>query len=460
MASRTRDMERWFRRNYISKHMQAPLSLSLDRTPLSFEVRTRDSISLSPRYQSPTVSSSHIIDRADSPIGCSVCGTNSVPVSKLTVPDSPPRILPHNKPIISHSSLPDSAAFARIVRTDVKDSGGESVDSVMSDALKIMDWKILETTEKQEMPKIKLAEFNLSQCQSSAQIQTTLLEEVCPAPPLALTPMNFQESKAVKSSLLHNEAAQQFVREEERKRVSIRRAEYANRTKGFVRTVQCTTRRTDKPLSNQDSLEEIWDKRLLAQQKMNAIKAKAKASVPSHIVSSKLQAHKAFKPRTGRTSSVITELLKHEATKRIAKTPPPPIEDPKDTDSLEGEWKPMTEQDEEPTEIPVFLTPVKRAQSCEAPSSQKSRSHHTRQSPLLEDHFPVPASHDSDEAAVPVNDQQGCQTDSDSLLKVAVLPTQTFFELAGEDRVRTAFEQLEKYKQWMRALPFKELLRV
>jgi len=457
-------VERWFKRDYLGKHMQAPLTLSLDRCSLSvqsYEVHPRDSFSLSPRYQSPTVSSSRIHDRSESPIGCSVCGPHSLPVVKSSVPDSPPRILPHNKPVISHSSLPDSAAFARIVRTDVREAGGESVDSVMSDALKIVDWKVLETAERQEMPEIPMAEFNLSQCESATRIQTTVLEEVCPAPPLALTPMNFQEARAVKSSLLYNKAAKQFVHEDERKRVSIRRAEYANRTKGFVRTVQCTSRRSTKPMSSQDSLEDIWDKKMLVQQKMSDIKAKAKASVPSHVVSTKTAAYKAFKPRAGRTTSVIAQMLKDEATKRTAKTPVP-FEDPKDTDSLEGDWKPLTEQDEVPIDLEplVFLaTPVKRAQSCDMPSSQKSKSHHTRQSPLLEEYFPVPVSHDSDEST-PVQNQQTTQTDSYQLLKVAVTSMQTFFELAGEMRVRAAFEQLEKYKQWTRELPFKELLGV
>ena len=419
-------MERWFKRNYLGKHMQAPLSLSLDRCSLSmqsYEAHPRDSLSLSPRYQSPTISSSRIHDRSESPIGCSVCGPHSLPVVKDTVPDSPPRILPHNKPVISHSSLPDSAAFARIVKTEVRDAGGESVDSMMSDALKIVDWKVLETTEKQDMPAMRMAEFNLSQCESATRIQTTVLEEVCPAPPLALTPINFQEARAVKSSLLYNQTAKQFVREEERKRVSIRRAEYANRTKGFVRTVQCTSRRSARPMSSQDSLDDIWEKKLLTQQKMSDIKAKAKASVPSHVVSSKHTAYKAFKPRSGRTTSVIAQLLLEEVTKRAAQTPVPQ-EDPKDTDSLEGDWKPFTEQDEEPRDLePLVLlaTPVKRAQSCEFPSSQKSKSHHTRQSPLLEEYFPVPASHDSDEPSfVPMQNQQTTQTDSYQLLKVAV----------------------------------------
>jgi hypothetical protein len=76
---------------------------------------------------------------------------------------------------------------------------------------------------------------------AGSEIQTTVLKEVVPPPLVGLTPLNYEETLMLKEAFFTNTLAEKAVRDEERRRVATRRAEYTNRGKGVTRVVELTT---------------------------------------------------------------------------------------------------------------------------------------------------------------------------------------------------------------------------
>jgi hypothetical protein len=94
---------------------------------------------------------------------------------------------------------------------------------------------------------------------AGSEVQTTVLKEVVPPPLVGLTPLNYDESLMLKEAFFTNSLAEKAVRDEERRRVATRRAEYTNRGKGVSRVVELTTH-----LSAADKAKEVAAKAISA----------------------------------------------------------------------------------------------------------------------------------------------------------------------------------------------------
>lgn len=163
-------------------------------------------------------------------MGCSVCGTKAIEGAAWTYHGSPPRTRPSNRPELVDMDQENSGAYSAILSCRL-----HKAYSYLPEAVNMKDFGLLEgKLEAENRP------FSVQVETNDATAQTTVVKEVFPAPAVSLTPLNYEESSRLKDSLFHNSLARKYVKEEERLRVATRRAEYANRAKGFTRIVEAT----------------------------------------------------------------------------------------------------------------------------------------------------------------------------------------------------------------------------
>lgn len=186
--------------------------------------------SLSPRYLSPIVSHSGGPFEEEFVMGCSVCGTRAIEEAAWTYHKSPPRIRPSNRPELTSVDEKNSGAYAKILSWKAQNcKTGPLSESISTHEVKLLEGKL--PAQSSPFP-------STFQTSSGSLVQTTLVKEVFPTPSVPLTPLNYLESGLIKDSVFHNSLAERYVKDEERMRVSVRRAEYANRVKGFTRVVE------------------------------------------------------------------------------------------------------------------------------------------------------------------------------------------------------------------------------
>lgn len=244
--SESQPVRRWFQDTYAKDYLAHPSQPAFLRSTMSFHSPAKASVrslsrnsqesprrrlhSLSPRYLSPIVSHSGGPFEEEFVMGCSVCGTRAIEDAAWTHHGSPPRIRPSHRPELASVDGENSGAYARILNW--KANSGRTLplsESISTHEVRLFEGKL----PAQSSP------FPCSDPPSSdALFQTTLVKEVFPTPSVPLTPLNYQESSLIKDSVFHNSLAERYVKDEERMRVAVRRAEYANRVKGFTRVVE------------------------------------------------------------------------------------------------------------------------------------------------------------------------------------------------------------------------------
>ena len=237
-------LKKWFQdtysRDYLAHPQQtfelASMSVhspfkSFKHTPHSATPHRRfRATSLSPRYLSPIASGSKRALEEEFVMGCSVCGTKAIEGVAWTHHGSPPRLRPSNRPELVDMDQENSGAYSEILSCRL-----HRAYSYLSEAVNMKELRLLEgKLDAENSPFAVQVETN------GAGAQTTVVKEVFPAPTVPLTPLNYEESSLLKDSFFHNSVAQKYVKEEERQRVAIRRAEYSNRVKGFTRIVETT----------------------------------------------------------------------------------------------------------------------------------------------------------------------------------------------------------------------------
>lgn len=137
---------------------------------------------------------------------------------------------PSNRPELVEMDQENSGAYSSIISCRLHRAYSYLADAVNMKEIKLLEGKL----EPEQSPFAVQIESN------GATAQTTVVREIFPSPAVPLTPLNYQEANSLKESLFHNSLAEKYVKEEERLRVATRRAEYANRVKGFSRVVEAT----------------------------------------------------------------------------------------------------------------------------------------------------------------------------------------------------------------------------
>ena len=238
-------LKKWFQDTYSREYLTHPHQSSFEFASMSFHSpfksagrvdysntprRRFRATSLSPRYLSPIANRSGAPFDEEFVMGCSVCGTKAIEDAMWTYHDSPPRMRPSNRPELVDMDQENSGAYSKIISCRL-----HRAYSYLADAVNMKEIKLLEgKADPEQDPFAVQIETN------GATAQTTVVKEVFPAPAVPLTPLNYEESNRLKESLFHNSLAEKYVKEEERLRVATRRAEYANRVKGFSRVVEST----------------------------------------------------------------------------------------------------------------------------------------------------------------------------------------------------------------------------
>ncbi|CAG9318158.1 unnamed protein product [Blepharisma stoltei] len=212
--------------------------------------------SMSPNYMSPTVSTLGIEFSEDYFFGCSVCGTKAIETSiEGSFHESPPKIRPSNKFDTAENCTENSNSYSKLVKVVKRNSIGDK-----NEVAEIKK-KIIETNSKPEEwdsdvdRSFKIIEEDPAN-EDGVVINEIHYKEVYPAPKTELTALNYKEAKSVQESFYYNPAAIENVKEEERKRVVIRRAEYSNRTKGVCKSMVATISNADD-IKNDNIKEKI-----------------------------------------------------------------------------------------------------------------------------------------------------------------------------------------------------------
>lgn len=170
--------------------------------------------SKSPRYRSPT--HSKLLQDSSSRLPCKTCMKRSIESNLQTFHDSPPRVRPSHHNIVCSSC--SAGSYSKILKVVCLNSPRES----KSETTRV---KITENFKEAPNP----SQFPMLGSGQSYQVH---YEEVLLPPKTELTSLVPETSK-------ENWLRYQ-LKEEERKRVVIRRAEYANRMKGLSKTVVAT----------------------------------------------------------------------------------------------------------------------------------------------------------------------------------------------------------------------------
>jgi hypothetical protein len=182
-------------------------------------------------------------------MGCSACGTKAIEGAAWTYHGSPPRLRPSNRPELVDIDQENSGAYSAILSCRL-----HRAYSYLSDAVNMKEIRLLE-----EKLDAECSPFSVQIETNEANAQTTVVKEVFPSLAVPLTPLNYEETSRLKASLFHNSIAQKYVREEERLRVATRRAEYANRIKGFTRIVEAVRLKPEQGAEASESLGFVGD---------------------------------------------------------------------------------------------------------------------------------------------------------------------------------------------------------
>ncbi|OMJ80916.1 hypothetical protein SteCoe_18725 [Stentor coeruleus] len=172
--------------------------------------------SSSPRYRSPTHSALNL-ENTDTIIPCPTCERRSNETSCQTYHESPPKIRPSHHNVVCEDC--SEGSFSKVLKVVCMDESNE----IYSGTQKI---KIIESVGPIGEPN----NFPVVGSGKSVQVH---YQEIYPPPKQELTSL-IPESKRENGSLSYT------LKEEERKRVAIRRAEYANRVKGVAKTIITT----------------------------------------------------------------------------------------------------------------------------------------------------------------------------------------------------------------------------
>lgn len=248
----------WFRSNYSRKFLKHSLSSSFDSRSMSYCSPPRSPNKLrdvtlsprktlerhhsnSPRYLSPIA---NYLDLSFSEVyqtGCSACGTKAIDDICNTYNDSPPRLRSSHKHSVSEIDDDNSGAYAKILKKSrrLRQEGEEAKVGE-----RILEVKYIETSTFPKDYDAADEDFEYEDEVGSvagSEIQTTIVKEIVPPPLVGLTPLNHDESIMLKEAFYSNSLAEKAVKDEERRRVATRRAEYSNRGKGISRVVELTT---------------------------------------------------------------------------------------------------------------------------------------------------------------------------------------------------------------------------
>lgn len=237
-----RALSNWFKKNYSktaskSAHFN-PISGSLvySKSAMNFHSPTRSRArSSSPSYIFPTKSDSSML-REEYVVGCSVCGTNAVEDISYSYNDSPPHVRPSHHCYCPDPKDPNSGAYVRLIEITEKPGDEDTKPKEeVTNVKKIKTGELIDSFDKGHRSPFRYRkEGDIS---TSPRERKIVYKEVSPPPKMSLTPLNYDEKQVIKESGLTNIAAKYYVDEEERTRVVIRRAEYANRSIGITKTV-------------------------------------------------------------------------------------------------------------------------------------------------------------------------------------------------------------------------------
>lgn len=248
----------WFNISYSRKFLKHSLSSSFDSRTMSCISPQRSpskiretsmtprremerNYSSSPRYLSPIA---NYLDLSFSEVyqtGCSACGTKAIDDICTTYNESPPRLRASHRRSVSEITDNNSGAYAKIMKK-TRRLRMEGEEAKVGE--RVLEEKVIETSTLPHLYDDADADFEYVDEVGSvagSEIQTTLLKEVVPPPLVGLTPLNYDESMLLKEAFYTNSLAEKAVKEEERRRVAVRRAEYSNRDKGIARVVELTT---------------------------------------------------------------------------------------------------------------------------------------------------------------------------------------------------------------------------
>ncbi|OMJ77606.1 hypothetical protein SteCoe_22776 [Stentor coeruleus] len=183
-----------------------------------FDKLTKDlkETSMSPRYRSPTHSQLNF-ESSDSAVLCPTCEKRTNDTEMQTYHESPPKIRPSHHNVVCEDC--SDGSFSKVLKVIYLNEGDQQ-------AKKTEKTKIIESVGN-------LGENNKFPVFGSGKTVQVHYQEIFPPPKQELTSL-IPEHKRENGTLPYS------LKEEERKRVAIRRAEYANRIKGVAKTIITT----------------------------------------------------------------------------------------------------------------------------------------------------------------------------------------------------------------------------
>lgn len=202
--------------------------------------------SKSPRYMSPTYSVLRPESPGDYAVGCSVCGCDSIKYASYTHGESPPRVKPSYKSPAASLRDPDSGAYACIYKKVTKPYHGEE-----SEQIEVRSSKIIEDFTPEKYTNAKIQVIKTDPNYEGPEVSEVYYKEIIPPGKSPTTPMNWEDRKMVAETMYHNAVAHEYVREEERLRVAMRRSEYSSRPKAIARDMVVTS------ITGKDDSQEI-----------------------------------------------------------------------------------------------------------------------------------------------------------------------------------------------------------
>jgi hypothetical protein len=187
--------------------------------------------STSPRYRSPTHSRLNL--KSVEAIICPTCEKRGNESSCHTFHDSPPKVRPSHHNVVCEDC--SQGSYSRVLKVVCLNGGEEALDGTK----KI---KIIESAAD-------INESNTFVVLGNGKNLQVHYQEVYPPPKPELT--------SLQPEFRPDSLYRYYLKEEERKRVAIRRAEYANRVKGVSKTIVTTIPPTDKIQRTDESLEKL-----------------------------------------------------------------------------------------------------------------------------------------------------------------------------------------------------------
>ncbi|OMJ67569.1 hypothetical protein SteCoe_35223 [Stentor coeruleus] len=183
-----------------------------------FEKLTKDmkETSMSPRYRSPTHSQLNF-ESSDSAVLCPTCEKRTNDTEMQTYHESPPKVRPSHHNVVCEDC--SDGSFSKVLKVIYLNEGDQQAKK--SEKIKYIE-SVGNLNENNKFPVFGSGK--------SVQVH---YQEIFPPPKQELTSL-IPECKRENGTLPYT------LKEEERKRVAIRRAEYANRIKGVAKTIITT----------------------------------------------------------------------------------------------------------------------------------------------------------------------------------------------------------------------------